>query len=130
MQDCLFPHLGIVRNMKPTDVFLYSIPEKAYTLRHVGGKTRPCLVMSPYLIKAMRKFYVFNNIIHQKYEPTQRSIYLFVCWQFAIYFYVGSIYEEPTEDMEKKNFDLSQLIILDIMRILLAFSYFPTYSEI
>jgi hypothetical protein len=66
--------------------FLYSIPEKAYALRHVDGKTRPCLVMSPYLIKAMRKFYVFNNIIHQKYEPTQRSIYSYVCYQFAIYF--------------------------------------------
>ena len=30
----------------------------------------------------------------------------------------------------KKNFDLLQLIIPEIMRILLAFSYFPTYSEI
>ena len=29
-----------------------------------------------------------------------------------------------------KNFDLLQLIIPEIMRILLAFSYFPTYSEI
>ena len=47
MQDCLFPDLGIVRNMKPTDVFfLYSIPEKAYGLRHIDGKTRTCLVMS------------------------------------------------------------------------------------
>ena len=101
MQDCLFPNLGIVRNMKPTNVFFISIPKKAYALRHVDGKTRPCLVMSPYLIKAMRKFYVFNNIIHQKYEPTQRSIYSFVCYQFAIYFYVGSIREESTEDMEK-----------------------------
>ena len=101
MQDCLFPNLGIVRNMKPTDVSLYSIPGKAYGLRHVDGKTRPCLVMSPYLIKAMRKFYVFNNIIYQKYEPTQSSIYSFVCYQFAIYFYVGSIREESTEDMEK-----------------------------
>ena len=103
--------------------FLYSIPKKAYALRHVDGKTSPCLVMSPYLIKVMRKFYDFNNIIHQKYEPTQRSIYSSVCYQFAIYFYVGSIREESTEDMEK-NFDLLQLIILEIMRILLAFFIF------
>ena len=101
MQDCLFPNLGIVRNMKPTDVFLYSIPEKAYALRHVDRKTRPWLVMSQYLNKAMRKFYIFNNIIYWKYDPTQRSIYSFVCYQFAIYFYVGSIREESTEDMEK-----------------------------
>ena len=65
MQDCLFPNLGIVRNMKPTDLIFYSIPIKAYKLRHVDGKTRPCFVMSPYLIKAMRNFYVFNNIIYQ-----------------------------------------------------------------
>ena len=87
--------------MKPTDVFfLYSIPGKAYGLRHVDGKTRTCLVMSPYLIKAMIKFYVFNNIIDQKYEPTQSSIYSFVCYQFDIYFYVGPIDEESPEDIE------------------------------
>ena len=34
-------------------------------------------------------FYVFNNIIYKKYEPTQRLIYSFVCYQFDIYFYVG-----------------------------------------
>ena len=106
MKDCLFPNLGIVRNMKPPQVFLYSISEKAYRLRQVDGKTRTCLVMSPYLIKAMRKFYVFNNIIYQKYEPTQSSIYSFVCYQFDIYFYVGPNDEESPEDKEKKNFDL------------------------
>ena len=78
----------------------------------------------------MRKFNVFNNIIYQKYEPTQSLIYSFVYYQFDIYFYVGSIDEESTEDMERKNFDLLQLIIPEIMRILLAFSYFPTYSDI
>ena len=101
MHNRLLPNLGIVRNMKPTDVFLYSIPKKAYALRDVDGKTRPCLVMCPYLMKAMRTFYFFNNIIYQKYEPTQSLIYSFVCYQFAIYFYVGSIGEESTEDMEK-----------------------------
>ena len=110
--------------------FLYSIPKKAYALRHVDRKTRPCLVMSPYLIKAMRKFYVFNNIVYQKYEPTQSSIYSFVCYQFDIYFYVGSIDEESTEDMEEeKNLDLLQLLIPGIMRILLVFflhTFLPT----
>ena len=101
MQDCLFPNLGLVRNMKPTDVFIYSIPGEAYGLRHIDGKYRTCLVMSPCLIKAMRKCYVFNNIIYQKYEPTQSSIYSFVCYQFDFYFYVGLIGEESTEDMEK-----------------------------
>ena len=28
MQDCLFPNLGIVRNMKPTDVFYIPFPER------------------------------------------------------------------------------------------------------
>ena len=110
--------------------FLYLIPGKAYGLRHIDGKARTCLVMSPYLIKAMRKFYGVNNIIYQKYEPTQSSIYSSVCYQFDINFYEGSIDEESTEDREKKNFDLLQLIITEIMRILLAVTYFPTYSEI
>ena len=75
-----------------------------------------------------QKFYVFKNIIYQKYEPTQSSIYSFVCYQFALYFYVGSIGEESTEDMEEENnFDLLQLIIPKIIRILLAFHIFlPT----
>ena len=38
--------------------------------------------------------------------------------------------QESTEDMDKKNIDLLQIIIPEIMRILLAFSYFRTYSEI
>ena len=60
--------------------------------------------MSPYLIiKAIRIFYVFNNIIYQKYEPTQSSIYPFFCYKFYIYFLVGSIDKESTEDMEKKT---------------------------
>ena len=81
--------------------FLHPFPGKAYGHRHIDRKTRTCLVMSPYLIKAMRKFYVFNNIIYQKYEPTQSLFYSFVCYQFDIYFNVGSFDEESTEDIEK-----------------------------
>jgi hypothetical protein len=29
IQGCIFPNLGIVRNVKPTDVSWYSIPGKA-----------------------------------------------------------------------------------------------------
>ena len=57
--------------------------------------------MSPHLNKDMNKFHVFDNNFYKKYEQTQSSIYSFVCYQFAIYFYVGSIGEESTEDMEK-----------------------------
>ena len=38
MQDGLFPNPGIVRNMKPTDILIYSIPGKAYGLRHIDRK--------------------------------------------------------------------------------------------
>ena len=55
MQDCLFPKLGIVRNMKPTYVFNIPFPE-----RHTDSDT---------LTEKLE--YVFNNIIDQKYEPTQ-----------------------------------------------------------
>ena len=91
MQDCLFPNLGIVRNMKSTDFFfIYSIPGEAYRLRHIDRKTGIC-------------FFCFQQYIYLKYQPTQSLIYLFVCYQFDIYFYVGSIDEESTEDMEKKK---------------------------
>ena len=70
IQDCLFPNLGIFSNMRPSDVLLYSIPGKSYRLRHVDGKTRTFLGMSPYLIKAMRNFDVFNNISQHKAQFT------------------------------------------------------------
>ena len=108
--------------------FKYSIPWKAYGLIHVDGKTRTCFVMCPYLIKAVNIFYVFNNIIYQKYEPTQSSIYWIFCYQFDI-FYMGPIDEGSPEDMEQ-NYDLLQFIIPEIKGILLAFSYFPTYNLI
>ena len=74
MQDCLFPNLGIVINMKPTDVCIIFHSRKGIqTQTHCQKKTRTYLVMPPYLIKAMRKLYVFNNIVYQKYEPTQSS---------------------------------------------------------
>ena len=105
MQDCLFPNLGILINMKPTYVFfLYSIPGKAYRLRHVDGKARTCLVMSSYLIfKAMRLLYVFNNIIYQKYEPTQSSNFRLKKKTIGHLFYVGPIDIESPEDMKKKT---------------------------
>ena len=76
MQDCLFSNLGIVGNMKPTDISSYSIPERAYGLRNVDLKTRKCLVMPLCLIKGMSKFNVFDNIIFQKYEPQQMLKFL------------------------------------------------------
>ena len=130
MQDCLFPNLGIVRNMKPTYVFLYSVPKKAYALRHVGGKTRPCLVMSPYLIKAMRNFFMFLTILSIRNMSQHKGpfTHLFVTNLPFIFMWVQFVKNHLK--IWRKKFDLSQLIILEIMRILLAFSYFPTYSEI
>ena len=39
-QCFLFPSLCIVRNIKPTDFFGYSIPRDPHGLRNVDGKTR------------------------------------------------------------------------------------------
>ena len=55
-------------------------------------------------------------------------IYLLPIWHL---FFVGSIDDESTEDMGiKKTLASLQLIIPEILRILLTFSYFPTNSEI
>ena len=102
MQDYIFPNLGIVRNMKPTDVFLHSISGKAYRLRQVEGKTRTCLFMSPYLIKAMRKFYVLTIFSIRNMSQHKLNLHIF-CYQFDIYFYVGPIDEESPEDMEEEK---------------------------
>ena len=75
MQDCLFPNLGIFRNMKPTEVSGYSIPGKTYGLRDIDAKTRKFSIMSLRLIKDMSKFHVFSNIIFQKYDPKQMLIF-------------------------------------------------------
>ena len=66
-----FPDLGIVRNVKPTDVSWYSIPGKANGLRQVDSNTRKCLVMVLRLIKDISKFHDFYNTIFQKYKPKQ-----------------------------------------------------------
>ena len=71
IQYCLFPNLGIFRNMKITDVYQYSISGKAYRLKDVDAKTRKCLVMWVCVIKDMSKFHVFNNIMFHKYGPKQ-----------------------------------------------------------
>ena len=68
--------------------------------------------MSPYLIKAMRKIYVFLFVTNLPFILCGFNWWR-INWRYG-----------------KKNFELLQLIIPEIMRILLAFSYFPTYSEI
>ena len=73
-----FSNLGIVRNVKPTDVSWYSIPGKAYGLRHVDSNTRKYLVMVLRVIKDISKFHDFNNIIFQKYEPKQQLNFQFL----------------------------------------------------
>ena len=131
MQDCLFPNLGIFRNMKLINVSWYSIPWKTYRLREVDATTRNLLVMSLCLIKDMSKFHVFIYKISQKYDPKQKEIFhikkkinlkfvMWIAWSLNTWRY----------GEEEKNFHLLQLIVFDIMRILLAISYFSTYSEI
>ena len=75
------------------------------------------------LSKPWEKFYVIHNIIYQKYEQTQCSIYWFFCYQFDI-FLCGSYWWRITWRYGKQNFDLLQLIIPEIMRILLSFFIF------
>ena len=58
-----------------------------------------------YLIKAMRKFNVFNDIIYHKYEPTQSSIYGFFCSQFM---YV-QLMKDHLKIWKKKRLRLSPL---------------------
>ena len=98
IQDCLFPNLGMIINIKPS-------------------------VMSLRLINDIIKLHVFNTIIYQKYDPKQKlnfQIFRKPIWNFLCVL----IYKGPHDNMERKDFDLLQLIVLDIMRILLGFFLF------
>ena len=84
-----------------------------------------------HLYVQMSKFHVFNNIIfQQKKEKKKSSISRFLDNQIAIYFYVDNLVMEHLTIWKKIHVDLLQLIVLDIMRILQAFTLFSTYSEI
>ena len=80
------------------------------------------------LIKDMSKFHDFYNMIFQKYDP-KRNLNFKKKNQFDIPSKVNKLDIESPDNMEK-NVELLQLIVLDIIKILLAFSYFSTYSEI
>ena len=76
----------------------------------------------------MIKFYGFNIIIRKMSQQKAQFTDFFVT--NLTFFYVGIIDEGSPEDIGGKKLDLLQFIIPEIMSILLAFSYFPTYSEI
>ena len=65
--------------------------------------------------------------------PRDLDCLISIFWenQFDIYFFGDNlIMDHLTIWREKKHINLLHLIVLEIMRILLAFSYFATYSEI
>ena len=129
MQDCIFSNLGLFRNMKPTDVSWYSISGKTYGLRNVDEQTRNILVMSLCLIKDMSQFHVFFNQIKKKILSKKNSFSTFLENQFSIFNENNLTMDHLTIWRRRKNFDLLQLIVFDIITNLLAFSYFSTYSE-
>ena len=77
------------------------------------------------LSKPWENFYVFNNIIYQKYEPTHSSIFRFLVTNLTFIFIWVQLMKDHLK-IWRKNLDLLQFI----MRILLAYSYFPAYNEI
>ena len=120
IQDCLFPNLGIFRNMRPSDNLLCSIPRKAYRLRHIDGKTRTFLVMSPYLFKAMRNFDVFNNMSQHKAQFTD----FFITNLTFIFMWV--LMKEHLKEWREKIVDLLQLIIPEMILFSFFHIFLPT----
>ena len=59
-QDYLFPNLGIVRNIKPTDIFYIFYSREGIRI-HIDRKTRTCLVMSTYMDTGMFRYIQVNS---------------------------------------------------------------------
>ena len=90
----------------------------------LDGKTRTCLVMSPYLIKAMRKILCYQQYhLSEIWTNTKLNLLIFFVTNFK-FFLCGSNWWRITWRYGKQNFGLLQLIIPEIMRILLSFFIF------
>ena len=82
------------------------------------------------LSKTLANFMFFLIKLKKKYYPKKSSFSTFLENQFSIFNENNLTMDHLTIWRRRKNFDLLQLIVFDIMKILLAFSYFSTYSEI
>ena len=74
--------------------------------------------------------FMFSTISSIRYMSQHKAQFTDFCASNLTFILCWSNWWRRTWRYGTKNFDLLQLIITDIMRILLAFSYFPTYSEI
>ena len=84
------------------------------------------LTTSPNLMKAIIKFYVFDNIISLKYEAMQIAIFWTYFAQMSLYLCVDPLIIDQLNDKEKVY--LFFRIITEILMIL-AFSYFSMTTE-
>ena len=82
------------------------------------------------LSKTWANFMFFLIKFKKKILSKKSSFSTFLENQFSIFNENNLTMDHLTIWRRRKNFDLLQLIVFDIIKILLAFSYFSTYSEI
>ena len=122
MQDCLFPILGIARNMKRAEVFFY-IP---FPERHTDSHTlmeKLEHVSIPY--QSHEKILCFQQY-HLSEIWVNTKLILLICLLPIWHLFLCGFIWWRINWRYGKNIEPLHLIIPGIMRILLAFSYFPT----
>ena len=112
-----FPQPGFIWKYEKNRFFLIFHSWRDIRTERHWRKKNYFLVMSLCLNKYMIKFHVFINIIFQKYDLKQKLI--FQNFRKSIWHFTWI-----TKWQYRKNFDLLQLVVFDIIRILLAFFIF------
>ena len=128
IQYCLFPNLDIFRNMKPINGFDIPSLETHMDWESLTQKKNRFFCSYLYVLsKTWANSMFFINIICQKFDPKEELIFYIYIFLTDIFRWITWLW---TTWWYGKNFDILQLIVFDIMKILSAPSYFSTYSEI
>ena len=102
MQYCLFPNLGIIRNMKPTYVFCIPFP-KRHTHSDTLAEKLDHVWSCPHTLSKPWENFMFSTISSIRNTSQHKAQFTVFCYQFDIYFYASPIDEGSPEDMGEKE---------------------------
>ena len=102
--------------------------KKAYQLRTIDQKTKIIISTTQHFIKVLEFFFMFLLIKKKKWTNTKCYFLILFCTNVTHMLILTNCI--MTNLMIFENLDLLSLCVPRIIRILLAFSDFPTYSAI
>ena len=128
MQRFLFPGFCTARSIKLQIQLTYSTPEKnIWTQKRWWKDQKINFLPMSHVIKVLWKFHVLDNTIPQKTKQIQTDCFWSYFYQDHANFYVYKRPNNKSNDMQKKISPM--LDSSKKMKVLLAFSCFPTYTD-